>query len=88
MATTITNKTRAPISIPLGGRKRLHLGPGKSGEIAAKDAEQAGVKALVEAGTIEIQQGREQYGPRGTGPKGRAAHGHAASVGVRRSGDR
>jgi hypothetical protein len=88
MATTVTNKTRKPLSIPLGPGKKLFLGPGKSGEIASKAVEQAAVKALIEDGSIEIGLERG-HGGAGEGPAaGRPSQGHTPSGGVRRSGDR
>jgi hypothetical protein len=69
MATTVTNKTGKPLSVTLPRGRTLHLGPRKSGEIAKNDAEHPAVKALVDAGAIEIKQGPsdERYGspPRG-----------------------
>src|SRR5262249_58802510 len=54
MSTTVRNTTPKPLSVPLPRGKILHLGPLKSAEIASDDAEHAGVKALVESGTLEI----------------------------------
>ena len=76
MATTIKNKTRKPLSVGLARGRTVHLGPGKSGAIAASDADHPAVKALVESGAIEIVQGPsdERFGspPRGgTRPGGR-----------------
>jgi hypothetical protein len=36
---TIQNKTNAPLRVPLPRGKKLHLGPGKSGQIAHQDAD-------------------------------------------------
>ena len=57
MASTVTNKTRKPLSIPLGRGKKLFLGPGKVGEIGSSAVELAAVKALVESGAIEVGDG-------------------------------
>jgi len=69
MATTVTNKTRKPLSVALPRGRTLHLGPGKSGEIAKSDVEHPAVKALVDNGAIEVVQGPSdgRYGgpPRG-----------------------
>ncbi len=46
---TVTNKTRAPLKVPLPRGKSLHLGPGKSGQIRDEDADHASLKKLVEA---------------------------------------
>ncbi len=88
MATTVTNKTRKPLSIPLGRGKKLYLGPEMSGEIAANDIEDPAVKALVENGTIEIVQGRGRTGTGGGNKGGRASQGYTSGGGSRRSGDR
>ncbi|TFH23577.1 MAG: hypothetical protein E4H03_05845 [Myxococcales bacterium] len=88
MATTVTNRTRKPLSIPLGRGKKLYLGPGMSGEIAANDIEDAAVKALVENGAIEIVKGRDRTAAGGGGKGGRPSQGHMSGGGSRRSGDR
>jgi hypothetical protein len=88
MSTTVTNKTRKPLSIQLGPGKKLFLGPGKSGEIAAKDVELATVKALIEGGAIEVAQGRGQAGAGDSHTGGRPSQGHSPTTGGRRSGDR
>jgi hypothetical protein len=51
--TTIANKTPRAIAVPLPRGKKLHLGPGKTGQIAANDSEHPPFKKLVEAGEIE-----------------------------------
>jgi hypothetical protein len=87
--TTVTNKTRKPLSVPLPRGKTLHLGPLKSGQIATSDAEHPGVKALVDSGVIEISIDGGAHSDRpGGGTQGRPAHGYASSGGPRRSGDR
>ena len=88
MAATVTNKTRKPLSVPLGRGKRLFLGPGKSGEISSHDVEQPGVKALVENGAIEVLQLRGQAGGGGRDARGRAPQGFMSRGGPRRGGDR
>ena len=50
----ISNKTRKPIKIGLGGGKFLHLGPLKTGQIADHEADRPAIQKLVEAGEIEI----------------------------------
>jgi hypothetical protein len=90
MATTVTNKTRKPLSVPLGQGKKLYLGPGKSGEIASNDAERPAVKALVESGSLEIGHARGQTSGGGGQTGGRPSQGYTPSGGGRRggSGDR
>ena len=87
--TTISNKTQRPLSIPLPRGKKLHLGPGKSGEIAANAAEHPQLKKLVDAGEIEIvgEDAQRAAGSEG-GRRGRTFHGHTSGGGIRRSGDR
>jgi hypothetical protein len=86
---TVSNKTQRPLSVPLPQGKTLHLGPGKSSEIAANAAAHPQLKKLIEAGEIEIVDA----GPRSTegswaGKHGRAPRGHTSGTGGRRSGDR
>jgi hypothetical protein len=87
---TVTNKTQQPVSVPLPRGKTLHLGPGKTGQIASNDADHPGLKKLAEAGTIEILD--ESAKSTDGGPAGKigggATHGHARGSGNRRSGDR
>lgn len=88
--TTISNKTRKPLSVPLPRGKTLHLGAGKTGQISSTAVDHPGVKKLVDAGEIEIL-GEE---PRptaqaGGGKKARTTTpGHAAGSTIRGSGDR
>jgi hypothetical protein len=88
MATTVTNKTTKPLSIPLARGKRLYLGPGRSGEIASNDAELPAVKGLVDNGMIEIVRGGAHTGTAGTDKRARPSQGYAPGSGPRRSGDR
>jgi hypothetical protein len=60
---TILNKTRKPLRIQLHGGKTLHLGPGKTGQIADDAADEPTIKRLVKAKEIEIQG----EGPSATG---------------------
>jgi hypothetical protein len=87
---SVTNKTRKPLSVPLPGGKTLHLGPGRTGQIAPKAAEHPPVKMLVESGEIEItDDGRQTTGGFGgakMGPSSGQAHGPGGVS--RRSGDR
>jgi hypothetical protein len=52
---TIVNKTRKPLRIQLHGGKTLHLGPGKTGQIADDAAKEPTIRRLVKAKEIEIQ---------------------------------
>jgi hypothetical protein len=87
---TVTNKTRAPIRIRLPGGKALYLGPFKTGQIRDQDASHPALKKLVEAGEIEIFDGRHQGGAGalgGTAPH-EATHGFSKAVRQRKGGDR
>ena len=87
---SITNKTQKPLSVPLPRGKTLHLGPGKTGQISSEAAEHPPLAKLVQDGQIEVfddhpaPTGSMEGGGRGP----RSFHGHAASTGGRRSGDR
>jgi len=54
---TVTNKTRAPLQVPLPGGKILRLGPGMSGQIRDEASEHGPLKGLVEAGKLEVHGG-------------------------------
>jgi hypothetical protein len=84
----VTNNTQRPLIVPLPHGKKMHLGPGKSGEIAANAVDHAALKKLVEAGELEVT--RESSGTVDTtgGAKHRtSAGGHTSGI-IRRSGDR
>jgi hypothetical protein len=87
---SIVNKARKPLKIPLSRGRVLHLGPGKTGQIATKDAEREVFLKLVEAGDIEIVgEGSGPTTPRGELALGQTdARGHHASTGVGHRGDR
>jgi len=87
---TVVNKTHKPLSIPLPRGKILHLGPGKTGQIATEAADHPQLKKLVDTGEIEVSD--DAPGPMsggGSGRKGRpSSGGHPLGSGGRRSGDR
>ena len=79
-----------PLSVPLPRGKKLHLGPGKTGQIAANAVDYAPLKKLVDAGELEIvdeTQARAEGLADGKGPAA-PTQGHGASGVIRRSGDR
>jgi hypothetical protein len=85
----IRNLTRQPLRVPLGGGKVLHLGPGKTGEVAPSATERPAFIRLVEEKRIEIV---DEGGPSGndqgdTGRVHESTHGHQRSR-VQRTGDR
>ena len=86
---TISNKTHRPLSVPLPRGKILHLGPGKTGQIASEAAEHPPLRKLVEAGEIEILGEGHAGTVGGIGGKIGASgtHGHTPGP-SRRSGDR
>ena len=87
---TIVNKTLKAIAVPLPRGKKLHLGPGKSGQIAASAAEHTPLKKLVEAGEIEIvDDGHEAVAASAGNRAGRHfMPGQGSSRVGRRGGDR
>jgi len=87
---SVTNTTKRPLIIPLPRGKKLHLGPGKSGEIAANAVDHAALKKLVESGEVEISlESSGATGAPGSGGKhNRPGAGGASSGIIRRSGDR
>ena len=50
----VKNTTHGPLKISLPRGKTLHLGPLKTGQIAAAAVEHPPVKKLIEAGSLEI----------------------------------
>ena len=87
---SIANKTQKPLSVPLPRGKTLHLGPGRTGQIASEAAEHPPLAKPVLAGESELlDDGPAPIGGTGGGGKGRPSfHGHPANSGGRRSGDR
>ena len=88
---TVTNKTRAPLKVPLPRGKSLHLGPGKSGQIRDEDSDHAGLKKLVEGGKLEVFDGGHQESgvTGGTTAPHEATHGFGkANFRQRKGGDR
>ena len=87
---TITNKTPAPLTVPLPGGKKLRLGPLKSGEISTKAVDHPPVQKLVEAGTVEIAGPSQEPRHAGGGGKGSRtwSGGQGHGSGIRRTGDR
>lgn len=78
---TVVNKTNAPVRVSLPRGKALHLGPRKSGEIRDEDASYAGVKKLLELGTVEIFDGAQHD----RGSRGDAGSPHESTHGFGRA---
>lgn len=87
---TVSNKTQRPLSVPLPRGKTLHLGPGRTGQIASNACDHPQLKKLVDAGQIEIlDEHSESAEGAGGGNVGRTwMLGHASRSVSRRSGDR
>lgn len=87
---TISNKTHAPLRVPLPGGKTLHLGPGKTGQVSPKAVDHPGLKKLVDAGQIEItDENQSRTSSTGGAHQTKAASpGHHAKGGARNTGDR
>ncbi|MEZ6015915.1 MAG: hypothetical protein R3F49_12425 [Planctomycetota bacterium] len=77
----IKNKTKRPLRVPLQGGKRLHLGPGKTGQVTSKALEHPPVAALIEAGDLEVLDIGHKHGLG-------ASSGAPGTGDVRQAGDR
>lgn len=86
----ITNKTKKPLSIPLPGGKKLHLGPGKTGQVSPKAVDHPALKKLIDAGEVEAQgDDRKSARGKGGGNQGlRSSTGFRGTGGIRQAGDR
>lgn len=87
----IKNKTTKPLRVPLPAGKRLFLVPGGVGQVVPKALEHPPLKALIEAGEIEVLDTKHAR-PSGDGDgsssrKGPGSGGPGAG-GVRHTGDR
>jgi len=87
---TIRNKTPRPLRVPLPGGRFLHLGPGKTGQVADHAIERDAVQALVKAGSIEVigEGGHAWGGAQGEGAAHEATHGHSQPTVVLPKGNR
>jgi hypothetical protein len=77
---TIVNKSTRPLRVPLPGGKVLHLGPGKTGQIADGASEHPALRKLIDAGTIQIRGDGGADTGGGEGPGGIEA-GHESTSG-------
>ncbi len=73
----IRNTTPQPVKVPLPGGKVLHLGPGRTGQIADQAVDHAAVRRLLDEGAVEIV-GEQTHG---TFAGNEAPVGHASTSG-------
>lgn len=73
---TVRNATRGPLAVPLPGGRKLHLGPGQTGEISAHAAKHPPLMSLVAAGQLEVFETEARHS--GAAPATGALHGPAA----------
>ncbi|HXO21579.1 MAG TPA: hypothetical protein VOA87_16840 [Thermoanaerobaculia bacterium] len=88
---SVKNKTHAPIRISLGQGSVLHLGPGKTGQIADHAAEHEAVQKRVKAGEIEVvDEGAHGSNAAGGGSSHvhESTHGFVPKSTARNKGDR
>jgi hypothetical protein len=86
----IRNTTKRPLKVPLPGGKRLFLGIGATGQITPKTVDHPAVKALLDAGDLELTEGGRSGRNDNSSGRGtiRSSQSHGGSSGVRQSGDR
>lgn len=85
----ILNKTKRPLSVPLPGGKKLHLGPGRTGQIRPDALEHPPLKELVDSGDVEVVGGGRggKGGGDGRRKRGSIGQGHKPPGGIRHHGD-
>ena len=87
---TSRNKPPASLRVPLPGGKKLHLGPGQTGQVSPKAVDHPAVSALVDAGKIEITDEGQTRTGRSVGAHQATPTGttHHSTGGTRSTGDR
>jgi hypothetical protein len=88
---TIRNTTNAPVAVPLPGGRKLHLGPGQSGEISAHASEHPPLTALVASGALTVEESSRRgtaASPSGARVPGTQSAGHHPANKAGRRGDR
>jgi hypothetical protein len=87
---TIVNRTRRPLKIQLVGSKVLHLGPGKTGQVADQATERDSFQKLVASGDIEVlgegEAATQQAGS--SAVPNESTHGHQPTTVVHPKGNR
>jgi len=86
----VVNKTHQPIHLALGGGHILHLEPHGRGQVSDSSVESRSVRALLDAGQIEIlAAGRSRPArPAANLAIGTRTHGHHPPVSGKRRGNR
>jgi hypothetical protein len=87
---SVLNKARRPLKVPLPGGKTLHLGLAGRGQVPDDALTRPAFKKLVEAGEIEVvdEASHPGAGDGGSTRVHESTHGHPATKGVTRRGDR
>jgi hypothetical protein len=88
---TVRNTSKKALRVPLPQGRKLHLGPGRSGQVSDHAVDHPPFAKLLEAGEIEIvEEGSLQPGSPGAAPiPGHPqTHGHHPAVSAPRRGDR
>lgn len=86
----IRNTTRAPMRVPLGGGRFLHLGPGQSGSVSDDAPGLPAIARKIEAGELELvgaEDGHVESGPSAGSPR-EFAHGHGHPTRIPPKGNR
>jgi len=87
---TIRNKTPSALRVPLPGGKKLHLGPGQTGQVSPKAVDHPGLVALVEDDKLEItDEGQTRTGHSVGAHRAKPTDAaHHSTGGTRSTGDR
>jgi hypothetical protein len=86
----IRNTTHAPLRVPLGGGRVLHLGPGQSGSVADDAPLLPAMARMIKARKLELVGGEEApvEGVAAGGAPRESAHGHGHPAHVFPKGNR
>jgi hypothetical protein len=87
-AMDIVNKTGKPMIVPLPERKKLFIGPGKTGQVSKKALEYPPLVKLLEAGDIETLEAAPKHKAGGANAGLSASTRHVGTGAMRQSGDR
>lgn len=87
---SIRNKTLAPLRVPLGGGRSLHLGPGQTGHVADDALHAPALLRLIESGAVAVEgeDGRTSANAETGGLPREFAHGHVHPTKIFPSGNR